>query len=119
MGIDYKSFIVGLGLIGVACNSISATKDDISIIPAPLNMVVKNDLFELPERCTIGISDKTLMPAANYLAGILSRSTGFKLTVKKERVTSIFLFPIMQMETDIIWFQPAMQLRFQETHMPV
>lgn len=83
MGIDYKSFIVGLGLIGVACNSFSATKDDISIIPAPLNMVVKNDLFELPERCTIGISDKTLMPAANYLAGILSRSTGFKLTVKE------------------------------------
>lgn len=29
MRINYKSLILGLGLIGVACNSIAATKDDI------------------------------------------------------------------------------------------
>lgn len=87
MGKDYKSLILGLGLIGAgflgACNSISVTKDDISIIPAPFNMVVENDFFELPEQCTIGISDKTLKPAADYLAGILGRSTGYQLVVKE------------------------------------
>lgn len=87
MGKDYKSLILGLGLIGAgflgACNSISVTKDDISIIPAPFNIVVENDFFELPKQCTIGISDKTLIPAADYLAGILGRSTGCQLVVKE------------------------------------
>lgn len=84
---DYKGLVIGLGIFGAvfssACNGISVEHDDISIIPLPYNMVVEKDEFVITEKSTIGGSDKSLVPAAEYLVGILNKSTGYKLVIRE------------------------------------
>ncbi|WP_299231732.1 family 20 glycosylhydrolase [uncultured Bacteroides sp.] len=83
----YKGLVIGLGIIGSgflsACNGISVEHDNISIIPLPYNMVVEKDEFVITEKSTIGVSDKSLIPAAEYLVDILNKSTGYKLVIRE------------------------------------
>lgn len=81
----YKSWFKMLGIVGVvalsACNSTSVKVNDISIIPLPNSIVETNSVFVLPEKCTIGVADKSLVSAAEYLVGLLGKSTGYEYSV--------------------------------------
>ena len=74
---SYKGWITVLGFAGAvflsACNSTSTQVKEISIIPLPNSIVETSSAFVLPEKCTIGVTDKSLIPAADYLVSILSK----------------------------------------------
>ena len=82
---SYKGWITVLGFAGAvflsACNSTSTQVKEISIIPLPNSIVETSSAFVLPEKCTIGVTDKSLIPAADYLISILSKSTGYQFSV--------------------------------------
>lgn len=82
---SYKGWITVLGFAGAvflsACNSTSTQVKEISIIPLPNSIVETSSAFVLPEKCTIGVTDKSLIPAADYLVSILSKSTGYQFSV--------------------------------------
>ena len=84
---SYKGWITVLGFAGAvflsACNSTSTQVKEISIIPLPNSIVETSSAFVLPEKCTIGVTDKSLIPAADYLVSILSKSTGYQLSVSE------------------------------------
>lgn len=52
------------------------------IVPLPNNVQQDSSAFVLPKSCTIGITDSRLAPAAEYLTGILSPSTGYNIKVQ-------------------------------------
>ena len=82
---NYKSWIAMVGFAGAvflsACSSASTQVKEISIVPLPNSIVETNAAFILPEKCTIGVTDKSLIPAADYLVSILDKSTGCQFTV--------------------------------------
>lgn len=82
---SYKGWITVLGFAGAvflsACNSTLTQVKEISIIPLPNSIVETSSAFVLPEKCTIGVTDKSLIPAADYLVSILSKSTGYQFSV--------------------------------------
>lgn len=55
---------------------------EISIIPLPQTMLVNAGEFELKNNQTIGVSEKSLMGAAEYLSKILS-STGYNFKIQE------------------------------------
>ena len=63
---SYKGWITVLGFAGAvflsACNSTSTQVKEISIIPLPNSIVETSSAFVLPEKCTIGVTDKSLIP---------------------------------------------------------
>lgn len=81
----YKNWMTVLGLSGIvllsACNSTPTNLKEISLLPLP-NSVIKGDgAFVLPKKCNIGISDKSLTPAAEYLTSIMSSATGYTFNI--------------------------------------
>ena len=65
-----------------ACTSTPPSVRDVSIVPLPNNVQQDSSAFVLPKSCTIGITDSRLAPAAEYLTGILSPSTGYNIKVQ-------------------------------------
>ena len=82
----YKKWIaactVTSSLLLGACTSTPPSVRDVSIVPLPNNVQQDSSAFVLPKSCTIGITDSRLAPAAEYLAGILSPSTGYNIKVQ-------------------------------------
>lgn len=82
---NYRSWIAALGFTGAvllsACSSTPTQVREVSIIPLPNSITETNSAFVLPQKCKIGVSDKSLIPAADYLVGILAKSTGYQFEV--------------------------------------
>ena len=82
----YKKWIaactVTSSLLLGACTSTPPSVRDVSIVPLPNNVQQDSSAFVLPKSCTIGITDSRLAPAAEYLTGILSPSTGYNIKVQ-------------------------------------
>lgn len=81
----YKNWMAVLGLTGTvilsACNNTSTQVEEVSILPLPNSIVKNNGAFVLPAKCTVGVNDKSLTPAAEYLISILSKATGYEFMV--------------------------------------
>lgn len=81
----YKNWMAVLGLTGAvflsACNSTSTQVEEVSILPLPNSIVKSNGAFVLPAKCTVGVNNKSLTPAAEYLINILSKATGYEFMV--------------------------------------
>ena len=60
-----------------SCSPTPPVAHDVSIIPIPKEIKNANGQFTLKDGMTIGVADKQLLPAANYLSSLLSRSTGY------------------------------------------
>ena len=83
----YKQFIAACSLTGAlmlsSCSPTTPVAHDVSIIPIPKEIKNANGQFTLKDGMTIGVADKQLLPAANYLSGLLSRSTGYIYNVRE------------------------------------
>ena len=83
----YKKWIAACTVTGSlllgACTSTPPSVRDVSIVPLPNSVQQDSSAFVLPKSCTIGITDSQLAPAAEYLAGILSPSTGYNVKVQE------------------------------------
>ena len=64
---------------------------EINIIPEPKSMQVSNGVFTLEDGMTIGYSDDSLRPAAEYLAMMLSRPTGYQFLLQEGEGAAIQL----------------------------
>lgn len=64
---------------------------EINIIPEPKSMQVSNGVFTLKDGMTIGYSDASLRPAAEYLAVMLSRPTGYQFVLQEGEGAAIQL----------------------------
>ena len=74
--------IAGALFANISCTSTQETSvADINIIPLPKSVTQESGSFLLTDGMTIGISDPSLKPAAEYLASLLARSTGYHLSV--------------------------------------
>lgn len=71
-----------LAVLG-ACSYTPPVAHDVSIIPAPKEIAKASGEFTLKDGMTIGVADKQLLPAAEYLSGLLSRSTGYIYNVRE------------------------------------
>lgn len=83
---SFMSLAMGMFL---SVTGISAQAADISIIPQPENIQQQSGYFKLPARLTIGYASASLKPAAEYLAGWLSRATGSTVTTAAKKGTVI------------------------------
>ncbi len=83
----YRQLIAACSLTGAlllsACSPTAPVSRDVSIIPIPKEIKNANGEFTLKDGMTIGVADKQLLPAANYLSGLLSRSTGYIYNVRE------------------------------------
>lgn len=83
----YRQLIAACSLTGAlllsACSPTTPVAHDVSIIPIPKEIKNANGEFTLKDGMTIGVADKQLLPAANYLSGLLSRSTGYIYNVRE------------------------------------
>lgn len=83
----YKQLIAACTVTGAlllsACSSTPSVTHQVSIIPQPKEIQHAKGEFILKDGCTIGVADKQLLPAANYLADLLSRSTGYIYNVRE------------------------------------
>ena len=91
----YKQFIAACSLTGAlmlsSCSPTPPVAHDVSIIPVPKEIKNANGQFTLKDGMTIGVADKQLLPAANYLSGLLSRSTGYIIMYARETVIYLWL----------------------------
>lgn len=74
--------LTGIMLLG-ACSTIPDTSYTVSLIPEPKEIQQTKGEFVLKDGMTIGVTDRQLLPAANYLAEFLSRSTGYIYNVQE------------------------------------
>lgn len=83
----YRQLIAACSLTGAlllsACSPTAPVSHDVSIIPIPKEIKNANGEFTLKDGMTIGVADKQLLPAANYLSSLLSRSTGYIYNVRE------------------------------------
>lgn len=80
----YTCTLAGALLANMSCTSTSDTSvSEINIIPLPSSISQESGSFLLKDGMTIGISDKSLMPAAEYLSSLLNRSTGYHLSIQE------------------------------------
>ena len=83
----YKQFLAACSLTGAlmlsACSPTTPAAHDVSLIPVPKEIKNVNGQFILKNGMTIGVADKQLLPAANYLSGLLSRATGYIYNVRE------------------------------------
>ena len=90
----YKQFIAACSLTGAlmlsSCSPTPPVAHDVSIIPIPKEIKNANGQFTLKDGMTIGVADKQLLPAANYLSGLLSRSTGYIYNVREHIIHTVF-----------------------------
>lgn len=79
-------FLKNIILIAIICLGTCCTKtaEDINIVPIPtkINAVGERD-FTLSSTQKIGISDQSILPAAEYLNSILSKATGYNLNIEQ------------------------------------
>lgn len=66
-----------------ACSPTTPVAHDVSIIPIPKQIKNVNGEFTLKDGMNIGVADKQLLPAANYLSDLLSRATGYIYNVRE------------------------------------
>lgn len=74
--------LAGALMLG-ACTSTPPVTKEVSIVPVTSQLEETNQAFVLKSNTTIGVIDSGLVPAAEYLAGILSGATGYHLKVKE------------------------------------
>lgn len=75
--------MAGALLLG-ACTDTPPAPREASIVPVPLTLAEDTtEVFVLKNGACIGATDKTLLPAAEYLAGLLSPATGYRIAVKE------------------------------------
>lgn len=83
----YKQLIAACSLTGAlwlsACSPTPPVAHDVSIIPVPKEIKNANGTFILKNGMTIGVADQQLLPAANYLSGLLACSTGYIYNVRE------------------------------------
>lgn len=83
----YRKLITACALTGTlllsACSSTPPVRHQISLIPQPTEIRNEKGGFTLKDGMTIGVADKQLLPAADYLAGLLSRATGYIYNVRE------------------------------------
>ena len=80
----YTCTLAGALLANMSCTSTPDTSvSEINIIPLPSSIPQESGSFLLKDGMTIGISDKSLMPAAEYLSSLLNRSTGYHLSIQE------------------------------------
>lgn len=66
---------------------LSATAQNRALIPVPNQVTWGNSQFTLPKNATISCDNAALRPAAEYLSGLLSAPTGYKMPVVKGKGT--------------------------------
>lgn len=75
--------VLGGALLSGGCSGAPAGNPSVSIIPQPHEIQHQKGEFILKDGTTIGVADKQLMPAAQYLADLFSRSTGYIYNVRE------------------------------------
>lgn len=84
----YKNFLIFCTMAGflfaqTACTETPKTNpEEINIIPVPRTVEMTNGEFTVRDNMLISYSDSLLKPAADYLADMLSRSTGYLFLVQ-------------------------------------
>lgn len=63
----------------VACTTRPSNQTEVAIIPQPKEITYSSGSFLLKEGMTIGVDNEQLLPAADYLSGLLSKATGLHL----------------------------------------
>lgn len=85
----YKNFLIFCTMAGflfaqTACTETPKTNpEEINIIPVPRTVEMTNGEFTVRDNMLISYSDSLLKPAADYLADMLSRSTGYLFLVQQ------------------------------------
>lgn len=74
--------LAGAFLLGACTHTPPVTKE-VSIVPITNHLEESNGAFVLKSSTTIGVLDAELIPAAEYLSGILSPATGYDIKVKE------------------------------------
>ena len=83
--------LAGALMLG-ACTSTPPVTKEVSIVPVTSQLEETNQAFVLKSNTTIGVIDSGLVPAAEYLAGILSGATGYHLKVKEGEGSRTYTF---------------------------
>ena len=73
--------LAGTLMLG-ACTSTPPVTKEVSIVPITNHLEETNGAFVLKSNTSIGVIDAELIPAAEYLADMLSSATGYDLKVK-------------------------------------
>lgn len=77
-----KRWIAAFSMTGAlflaACTSTPSDSREIVIIPQPKEIHTQSGQFLLKEGMSIGVSEQALLPAAEYLAGLLGHATGYQ-----------------------------------------
>ena len=76
--------LAGTLMLG-ACTGTPPVTKEVSIVPITNHLEETNGAFVLKSNTSIGVIDAELIPAAEYLADMLSRATGYDLKVKERR----------------------------------
>ena len=74
--------LAGTLILG-ACTSTPPVTKEVSIVPITNHLEETNGAFVLKSNTSIGVIDAELIPAAEYLADMLSGATGYDLKVKE------------------------------------
>ena len=74
--------LAGTLMLG-ACTSTPPVTKEVSIVPITNHLEETNGAFVLKSNTSIGVIDAELIPAAEYLADMLSGATGYDLKVKE------------------------------------
>ena len=74
--------LAGTLMLGACTHTPPVTKE-VSIVPIAAHLEETDGAFVLKSNATIGAIDAELVPAAEYLAGLLSGATGYDLNVKE------------------------------------
>ena len=74
--------LAGTLMLG-ACTGTPPVTKEVSIVPITNHLEETNGAFVLKSNTSIGVIDAELIPAAEYLADMLSRATGYDLKVKE------------------------------------
>lgn len=83
---SYKQWLATCAFAGAllltGCSPTPATRD-VSIVPLPNKVQQNQGAFVLTSNTSIGTTNPELLPAAEYLKGILSVATGYDIRVKE------------------------------------
>ena len=83
---SYKQWLATCAFTGAllltGCSPTPATRD-VSIVPLPNKVQQNHGAFVLTPNTIIGTTNPELLPAAEYLKGILSVATGYNIQVKE------------------------------------
>ena len=74
----YSYLLIGSALLLSACSS-TQKNEEVAIIPTPLSIEMGSSEFQFDKVSTIGVSDESLKPAAEYLASIFKGAVTFSV----------------------------------------